>query len=232
MKYILQVLMKAAKMFVMLLVGFHVLLFLFTFVASLVLLHTNPKNTALMTYRHQKHQPIHFVSLKKIPLTMRRMVVQLEDYHFYNEGGIDLAAIKEAYRLDKMVGYNLRGASTITQQLVRNLFLTPRKTYVRKYTEAFMAIEMSWILPKSRVLELYLNCIEWGKGIYGIGTASSYYYQTTVPDLSLDQQRRLASIITNPRRFNVDTLENSEQMKERYDFLMDKYPDPDPDEDN
>jgi monofunctional biosynthetic peptidoglycan transglycosylase len=227
MNLVLQALLKAAKMFVLLLVSFHIILFLFMFVASLVLLHTNPKNTALMSYRHQKHQPIHFVPLKKIPLTMRRMIVQLEDYHFYNEGGIDLGAIREAYRLDKLVGYNLRGASTITQQLVRNLFLTPRKTYVRKYIEACMAIEMSWIVPKSRVLELYLNCIEWGKGIYGIGAAAQYYYQTTVPDLSIDQQRRLASIITNPRRFNVDTLENSEQMRERYDFLMERYPDED-----
>ncbi len=182
-----------------------------------------------MAYRHQKHQPIHFISLKKIPLTMRRMVVQLEDYHFYNEGGIDLAAIKEAYRLDKIVGYNLRGASTITQQLVRNLFLTPRKTYVRKYIEACMAVEMSCIVPKNRILELYLNCIEWGKGIYGISAAAQYYYQTTISDLSLDEQRRLASIITNPRCFGVYTLEDSEQMKERYDFLIDRYPDSDED---
>ena len=216
---------KIIQLMLLSLVGIHVLLFIFTFVVSFILLGVNPRNTALMIYRHQKHQPIHFIPLKQIPLTMRRMIVQLEDYHFYNEGGIDLGSIKEAYKTNKILGYNLRGASTITQQLVRNLFLTPRKTYVRKYFEACMAIEMSWIIPKSRILELYLNCIEWGRGIYGIGAAANYYYNTKTSDLSLDEQRRLASIITNPRRFNVDTLEHSEQMKERYDFLIERYPD-------
>jgi monofunctional biosynthetic peptidoglycan transglycosylase len=218
---------KIGRLVLLSLAGFHIKLFTFTLIASLVLLHVNPKNTALMIYRHQKHQPIHFVPLKQIPLTIRKMIVQLEDYHFYNEGGIDIGSIIEAYKLNKALGYKLRGASTITQQLVRNLFLTPRKTYIRKYIEACMAIEMSWIVPKSRVLELYLNCIEWGKGIYGIGAATTYYYNMSVADLSLDQQRRLSSIITNPRRFGVDTLEHSGQMKERYDFLMERYPDED-----
>jgi len=224
---ILQWAWKIVRLMLLSLIGVHVKLFIFTFIASLVLLGVNPKNTALMAYRHQKHQPIHFVPLKQIPLTMRRMIVQLEDYRFYNEDGIDLDSIREAYKANKILGYNLHGASTITQQLVRNLFLTPRKTYVRKYIEACMAIEMSWIVPKNRILELYLNCIEWGKGIYGVGAAANYYYNTKVPDLSVDEQRRLASIITNPRRFNVDTLEHSEQMRERYDFLMERYPDED-----
>jgi hypothetical protein len=81
-------------------------------------------------------------------------------------------------------------------------------------------------MPKNRILELYLNCIEWGKGVYGIGAASYYYYGTSVAGLSLDELRRLVTIITNPVRFNVNTFEKSRQMRERYDYLLSRFPDP------
>jgi len=211
-------------------VAAHLVLFILVLIASLVLLHLNPSRTALMVWRdvtvHQRAERVRFVPLHRIPLVARRMVIRLEDYHFYTHGGIDLGAIRDAYLIDRSIGYPLYGGSTIPQQLARNLFLTPRKTYLRKYTEALIAIEMDRLIPKNRLLELYLNLIEWGKGVYGIGTASYYYYGESVSDLSLDELRRLATIITNPIRFNVNTFQKSRQMQARYDYLLSKFPDP------
>jgi len=221
---------KLVRTFLAGFVVFHAVLFLSVLVASLVLLKVNPGVTALMVWRgvtaHQKAERVRYVPLHRIPLVARRMVIRLEDYHFYSNIGIDLGAIRDAYLIDKSIGYPLYGGSTIPQQLARNLFLTPRKTYLRKYTEALIAIEMDVLMPKSRILELYLNCIEWGKGIYGIGAASYHYYGASVASLSLDELRRLVTIITNPLRFNVSTFQNSRQMRERYAYLLDRFPDP------
>ncbi|HTP60289.1 MAG TPA: biosynthetic peptidoglycan transglycosylase, partial [Spirochaetia bacterium] len=211
-------------------VAAHVVLFVVVLIASLVLLHLNPSLTALMVWRditaHQRAERVRFVPLHRIPLVARRMVIRLEDYRFYSHGGIDLGAIRDAYLIDRSIGYPLYGGSTIPQQLARNLFLTPRKTFLRKYTEALIAIEMDLLIPKNRLLELYLNLIEWGKGVYGIGTASYYYYGENVSNLSLDELRRLATIITNPIRFNVNTFQKSRQMQARYDYLLSRFPDP------
>jgi monofunctional biosynthetic peptidoglycan transglycosylase len=139
---------------------------------------------------------------------------------------VDLGAIRDAWTINSSIGRTVVGGSTIPMQLARNLFLTPRKTYFRKYVEAIIAVEMDLILPKDRILELYLNCIEWGKGIFGIGAASAYYYKTGVGNLSLDEMRRLATIITNPLLYNVQTFHESAQMAERYAYLVSRFPDP------
>jgi monofunctional biosynthetic peptidoglycan transglycosylase len=222
----------AGKLVRFFLAGFlisHGVLFFFVLVASLALLNMNPGVTALMVWRgvtlHQTAERVRFVPLHRIPLVARRMVIRLEDYRFYNHFGIDFGAIRDAYLVDRSIGYPLYGGSTIPQQLARNLFLTPRKTYLRKYSEALIAIEMDLLMPKNRILELYLNCIEWGKGIYGIGAASYHYYGTSVASLSLDELRRLVTIITNPLRFNVNTFQKSKQMRERYEYLLSKFPD-------
>ena len=221
---------KLARFLVAGLLISHAVLFFLVLIASLALLRVNPGVTALMVWRgatvHQKAERVRFVPLHRIPLVARRMVIRLEDYRFYSHLGIDLGAIRDAYLVDRALGYPLYGGSTIPQQLARNLFLTPRKTYFRKYGEALIAIEMDLLMPKNRILELYLNCIEWGKGIYGIGAASYYYYGTSVAALSLDELRRLVTIITNPLRFNVNTFQKSRQMRERYEYLLTKFPDP------
>jgi monofunctional biosynthetic peptidoglycan transglycosylase len=221
---------KLARFFLAGLVLAHILLFLIVLLASLVLLRWNPPVTALMMWRdvtaHQKSLPVRFVPLREIPRVARRMVIRLEDFHFYSHRGIDLGAIRDAWLVNRSIGYPLYGGSTIPQQLARNLFLTPRKTYLRKYIEAFIAVEMDLVLPKDRILELYLNIIEWGKGIYGIGAASHYYFGTAVAGLSLDEIRKLVTIITNPIRFSVDTFQKSRQMRARYAYLVSRFPDP------
>lgn len=208
----------------------HAALLLIVLFASLALLRGNPPVTALMVYRgitaHQKSQPIRFIPLRQIPRIERSMVMRLEDYRFYEHRGVDLGAIRDAWTINSSIGRTVVGGSTIPMQLARNLFLTPRKTYFRKYVEAIIAVEMDLILPKDRILELYLNCIEWGKGVFGIGAASAYYYKTGVGNLSLDEMRRLATIITNPLLYNVQTFQKSAQMAERYAYLVSRFPDP------
>jgi monofunctional biosynthetic peptidoglycan transglycosylase len=221
---------KLARVLVGFVVLGHAALVLVILCASLALLKINPPFTALMVYRgvtvHQKSRPIHFVPLRQIPRVARTMVIRLEDYRFYRHGGIDLGAIRDAWQINASIGRTAVGGSTIPMQLARNLFLTPRKTYLRKYLEAIIAVEMDLILPKDRILELYLNCIEWGKGVFGIGAASAYYYQSGVGNLGLDELRRLVTIITNPLRYNVQTYYKSHQMAERYAYLVSRFPDP------
>jgi monofunctional biosynthetic peptidoglycan transglycosylase len=221
---------KLARVLIAFAVAGHAALIIAILFASLVLLKTNPPVTALMVYRgittHQKSRPIHFVPLRQIPRVLRTMVIRLEDYRFYRHGGIDLGAIRDAWQINAAIGRTAVGGSTIPMQLARNLFLTPRKTYARKYVEAIIAVEMDMILPKDRILELYLNCIEWGKGVFGIGAASAYYYQSGVGNLGLDEIRRLVTIITNPLRYNVQTYYRSHQMAERYAYLLSRFPDP------
>ncbi|HEY9595710.1 MAG TPA: transglycosylase domain-containing protein [Spirochaetia bacterium] len=221
---------KLVRSLVVLAVAGHLLLFIVVFLASLVLLNHTPRYTALMLYRrvtaHQVSQPIRFVPLHRIPAAMRLMATRLEDYRFYEHAGVDFGALRDAWRINEEIGRTAVGGSTIPMQLARNLFLTPRKTYFRKYVESLIALEMDLILPKNRILELYLNCIEWGRGVFGIGNATLYYYKTGVGGLDLDQERRLITIITNPLRFNVKTLSRSRQMAERYAYLVSRFPDP------
>jgi monofunctional glycosyltransferase len=208
----------------------HAALFVLVFFASLGRLVVNPPFTALMVYRgitgHQKSQPIRFVPLRQIPRVARSMVIKLEDYRFYQHAGVDLGALRDAWMINSEIGRTVSGGSTIPMQLARNLFLTPRKTYFRKYVEAIIALEMDLLMPKDRILELYLNSIEWGRGIFGIGAASAHYYKSGVSGLSLDQLRRLTTIITNPIRYNVQTFTNSHQMAVRYAYLVARFPDP------
>jgi monofunctional biosynthetic peptidoglycan transglycosylase len=204
---------RLARLFIRAVIACHAAFFIIMAFACLLLSRWNPPVTALMIYRGftggSLAKPLAFIPLRQIPK-------------------IDLGAIRDAYRVNKAIGYVYAGASTIPQQLARTLFLSPRKTYFRKYVEALISIEMDFFLSKDRILELYLNYIEWGSGVFGIGAASSFYYQTKPAHLTLDEQRRLAAILTNPLRYNVSTFTKSRQMAGRYQYLLDKFPDPVP----
>jgi monofunctional biosynthetic peptidoglycan transglycosylase len=225
-----RILVRFLRALALLVVGAHAALICVVLLGSLVLLKWNPPFTALIAWRqvtaHQAPRPLRFVPLGRIPRVERSMIIRLEDYRFYFHHGVDLGALREAWAINASIGRAVVGGSTITMQLARNLFLTPRKTYLRKYLEALIAVEMNLIVPKDRQLELYLNYIEWGKGIYGIGAASAYYYKTGVGGLGLDEMRRLATIITNPLRYNVRTFMRSPQMSQRYAYLLSRFPDP------
>jgi monofunctional biosynthetic peptidoglycan transglycosylase len=144
-------------------------------VASLA--RTNPKTTALMEQRaeekNQKLQPLHaWVSYRKISIHLRNAVLVSEDSAFFTHSGFDWTQIKESAKKDWDEKRMARGASTITQQLAKNLYLSTSRNPLRKLQEVFISRELEQHLSKERIFEIYLNVIEWGDGIYGIDAAS------------------------------------------------------------
>jgi penicillin-binding protein 1A len=163
------------------------------------------------------------VALARLPSYVPKLFISVEDKHFYEHKGIDLDAIQRALRLNRAAGRAAYGGSTITQQLVRTLFLSPDKNYVRKYVEALLALELDLLLPKQRILELYLNEIEMGPGVFGVRAAARHHFGKPPEALSLDEWRRMAAIITNPRRFGVNDLYKWSGPWQRYLFLVEKF---------
>ncbi len=139
-----------------------------------------------------------FVPLDRIPLELQHAVIAAEDSAFYQHRGIDWAEIRLV--ADEIRGGGrVRGASTISQQLVKNLFLTTHRSLVRKVFEFTLVPIAELILEKPRILELYLNVIEWGPGVYGVQEASDHHYGVPASQLSRDQATRLAACIPSPR---------------------------------
>ena len=129
---------------------------------------------------------------------VRHAVVASEDARFYSHAGFDLVEIRAAREDAERRGRAPRGASTLTQQLVKNLFLTNGRSYVRKAFEVPLTLAAELILPKERILTLYLNVAEWGPGVFGIEAAAQHHYGTTAGALSRNQAARLAAVLPNP----------------------------------
>jgi len=187
----------------------------------------DPPSTVLMTYRvvmdGWEMAPHKNVSLAKIPSLARRMVVSVEDGKFYKHHGIDFEAIQYAMQVNKQVGSPLYGGSTISMQTARTLFLVPFKSYLRKYLEVIATLEMEIILPKERILEIYLSWAEWGKGVFGLEAASRKYYGKSASRLDLDQTARLVALLSSPIRYTPSTLQKNGILRSRYQYLIRKY---------
>jgi monofunctional biosynthetic peptidoglycan transglycosylase len=172
----------------------------------------NPPETAFMKdhaaaarqkgRRFRKMQ--YWMPLKAIPKDAVNAVIVAEDGTFWSHGGFDWYEFKESVERNLEEGRAARGASTITQQLVKNLFLSSSKNPLRKLKEWVLTWYMEEHLSKPRILEIYLNVIEWGDGVYGIEAASRYYFDKSAGDLSRDEAARLAAIIPSPRRHRAD----------------------------
>jgi monofunctional biosynthetic peptidoglycan transglycosylase len=141
-----------------------------------------------------------FVPLQKISPELQHAVISAEDGNFYRHHGIDWEQVEQVAHESEETGRISRGASTITQQLVKNLFFTTHRNPVRKAFEYTLAPMADWILGKRRVLELYLNVIEWGPGVFGAEAAAEYHYHTTAAQLNREQSARLAACLPSPRR--------------------------------
>ncbi len=144
---------------------------------------------------HKRYQP---VPLSRISMQLQHAVVAAEDTHFYKHHGIDWQAVDKVIQQDLDEGRIVRGGSTITQQLVKNLYLTTSRSWIRKGFEFGLAPVAELFLSKQRILELYLNVIEWGPGVYGAEAATQYHYHASAARLSRDQASRLAAVIPNP----------------------------------
>jgi len=170
----------------------------------------NPGKTSFMKYREKEWQQ----QGKKIrirqtwrPLSgispyLIRAVLIAEDDKFYQHEGFDFEAIQKAVEKDIKQKKFKFGGSTISQQLAKNLYLSPSKNPARKLLEAFLTLRIEKTLSKKRILELYLNVAEWGDGIFGIETASLHYYGKPASALNPEEAARLASVLPNPRKFN------------------------------
>ncbi len=169
----------------------------------------NPKKTALMEYREKKLQEKgrkyridqRWVPYSKISPYLIKAVLIAEDDKFWNHEGFDYKAIQKAIEKDLKAKKFKFGGSTITQQLARNLFLSPEKSLTRKISEAVITWRMEKALSKRRILEIYLNMAEWGEGIFGAEAASRHYFGKPSSDLTPQEAARLAAILPNPRRY-------------------------------
>jgi monofunctional biosynthetic peptidoglycan transglycosylase len=141
-----------------------------------------------------------FVPLRRISPQLQHAVIAAEDGNFYKHYGIDWGQVQDAIEESAETGEPPRGASTIPQQLIKNLFFTTHRNPVRKALEYTLAPMAVMILGRNRMLELYLNVIEWGPGVFGAEAAAEYHDHTSAAALSREQSARLAAIIPSPRR--------------------------------
>ena len=175
---------------------------------------TNPSSTAMMDQRASEARARGedvkrvqvWVPYDRISRNLTRAVLAGEDSRFFDHAGFDWEEIRKAMEEDWNKGEFKRGASTITQQLAKNLFLSTSKNPLRKLHEALITKEMEWILGKRRILEIYLNVIEWGDGVYGAEAAARTYFNTSAAAVSADQAAFLSAIIPSPNgAFNPST---------------------------
>jgi monofunctional glycosyltransferase len=166
-----------------------------------------PDRTAFMSHRlgelretkpdaELKYQ---WVNYDKISRHLKRAMIAAEDSKFVEHEGFDWEGIQVAMEKNQKRGRYVAGGSTITQQLAKNLFLSPNKSYLRKGQEAIITLMLEYTLDKERILELYLNVIEWGNGIFGAEAASRRYFGVSASQLSAEQAARLAAMAPNPR---------------------------------
>lgn len=140
------------------------------------------------------------VSREALSPNLRRAVLAAEDARFYTHHGFDFEEIGAALERRKK-GRRLRGASTISQQVAKNLFLWEGRSFLRKGLEAYATVALEVIVPKDRILDLYLNLAEWGDGVFGAEAAAKHWYRTSARGLSADQAARLAAVLPAPRRW-------------------------------
>ena len=170
----------------------------------------NPKKTALMEYRYEEWKKKGkkyritqmWVPLSSISPYLIKAVLIAEDDKFWSHEGFDYEAIKKAVEKDIKAGKFKFGGSTISQQLVKNLYLSPAKSPLRKLREAIITWRMEKVLSKRRILTIYLNIAEWGEGIFGIEAAARHYYGKSASELNPEESARLAAVLPNPRKFN------------------------------
>ncbi len=176
------------------------------------LINNNPSTTALMEQRKEEAKEVgkkirirqQWVSFGQIPKLLKKTVRISEDANFYFHEGIDLDELKESIKKNWEKGEFARGASTITQQLAKNLYLSTEKSIWRKVKEFFITRELESTLSKNRIFHLYLNVIEYGRGIFGVAAASRYYFGKSASELNDEEIIRLTAVIPKPLSVRPD----------------------------
>lgn len=186
----------------------------------------HPESTAFMRARLeilQEDKPkarLHqqWVPYQRISGHLKRAVVASEDAKFNSHNGFDWDGIRNAYEKNLREGEIVAGGSTITQQLAKNLFFSGSRAWWRKAQEAAVAVMLETIMSKQRILEIYLNVIEWGEGVFGAEAAARYHYGIGAAGLSAEQAARLAAIVPSPRRYEPGS--NTAYLQQRTQTIM------------
>jgi len=186
----------------------------------------NPETTAFMRARleilresdprarlHQR-----WVPYQRISSHLKRAVVASEDAKFVSHQGFDWDGIRYAMERNLREGEIVAGGSTISQQLAKNLFFGGQRAWWRKAQEAAVTVMLETIMSKRRILEIYLNVIEWGDGVYGAEAAARYHYGTNAAVLTDEQAARLAAIVPSPRRYGPDS--NTDYLQRRTQTIL------------
>ncbi len=171
--------------------------------------HWNPQQTSFMRLRlsaMQEKQPQarlkhQWVDYAQISPQLKRAVVAAEDDRFVDHDGFDWIGIQRALEKNQKRGKSVAGGSTISQQLAKNLFLSPSRSYLRKGQEAVITLMIETLWDKRRILEVYLNVVEWGDGVFGAEAAARHYYRLPASSLGPAQAARLAVMLPNPRKY-------------------------------
>ena len=170
----------------------------------------NPSDSAFMSARldvlHEKrpdamlrHQ---WVRYDRISVNLKRAIVAAEDAKFVDHEGFDWEGIQKAMEKNEKKGKIVTGGSTISQQLAKNLFLSSKRTPWRKAEEALITVMLEKMMDKRRILEIYLNVIEWGESVFGCEAAARHYYGVSAASLGPEQAARLAAMVPNPRFYD------------------------------
>lgn len=182
---------------------------LWIFCHLLVWKWVNPGETSFMDIRldelqeqnpkaELKHQ---WVDYAKISTHLKRAVVAAEDDRFMDHYGFDMRGIERALKKNERRGKSVAGGSSITQQLAKNLFLSPSRSYLRKAEEAVIALMIELLWDKRRILEVYLNVVEWGNGVFGVEAAARHYYKVSAAQVGPSAAARMAVMLPNPRKY-------------------------------
>lgn len=174
--------------------------------------NNNPTNTAFMLRGSAIFQEANpnkdikqiWVNYNQISANLKRALIASEDAKFNDHEGFDWYGIEVTFEKNLKEGRIVSGGSNISQQLVKNLFLSPSKNPLRKMEEAVITFMMEKTLSKRRILEIYLNVIEWGNGVYGAQAASQYYFKTNAANLTAYQAAKLAAMVPNPKFYDAN----------------------------
>ena len=190
----------------------------------------NPASTAFMDSRlvvlrekkpeaKLKHQ---WVPYGKISSHLKRAILVAEDDKFIDHEGFDWEGIQKALEKNQKKGKIVAGGSTISQQLAKNLFLSGDRSMFRKGEEAIITIMLEWVMDKERILEIYLNVIEWGDGVFGAEAAARHYFGVSASQLSAEQAARLAAMVPRPRFY--DRNRNAPWLLRKTQIILERMP--------
>jgi monofunctional biosynthetic peptidoglycan transglycosylase len=184
----------------------------------------NPPITSFMLQQNWEELPVeryslrdHWVHYESLPKHSAWAVVASEDQLFWQHWGFDFESIQEAWE-ERQEGERSRGASSITQQVAKNIFLWPAESFFRKGVEAGITVLIELFWPKERIIEVYLNIAEFGPGVFGVGLASEQFFEQNASQLEPDMAARLAAVLPNPKRMRVNPP--SPYTKERSRWIL------------